>query len=61
VGYRADLQNLRTKHNLNCHTSVREELTKQLPLKEEKMARLPKHLVKLRQSLYLNTKTKAGY
>jgi hypothetical protein len=31
VGYRADLQNLRTNH-----TSLREELTKQLPLKDRK-------------------------
>jgi hypothetical protein len=34
MGYRADLQNLRT--NLNCHTSLREELTKQLPLKDRR-------------------------
>jgi hypothetical protein len=31
VGYRADLQNLRTSH-----TSLREKLTKQLPLKDRK-------------------------
>jgi hypothetical protein len=31
VGYRADLQNLRTSH-----TSLREELTKQLPLKDRR-------------------------
>jgi hypothetical protein len=42
------------------HTSLREELTKQLPLKEEKLARLPKHLARLRQSLCLNTNTRTG-
>jgi hypothetical protein len=31
VGYRADLRNLRTNH-----TSLREELTKQVPLKDRK-------------------------
>jgi hypothetical protein len=31
VGYRADIQNLRTGH-----TSLREELTKQLPLKDRR-------------------------
>jgi hypothetical protein len=36
VSYKADLQNLRTKTNSNCHTSVREELTKQLPLKDKR-------------------------
>jgi hypothetical protein len=32
VGYRADLWNLRT----TCNTSLREELTKQLPLKDRR-------------------------
>jgi hypothetical protein len=46
VGYRANLQNLTT------HTSLREELTKQLPLKDrEKLARL-------RQSFCLKTNTR---
>jgi hypothetical protein len=33
VNYRADPQNLRKNANVNCHTSLREELTKQLPQK----------------------------
>jgi hypothetical protein len=33
VDYRADLS-LGQHANLNCHTSLREELTKQLPLKD---------------------------
>jgi hypothetical protein len=41
MGHRADLQNLRTNH-----ISLREELTKQLPLKDRK-----KELVSLPQSL----------
>jgi hypothetical protein len=46
VGLRADLQNLKTSH-----TSLREELTKQLPLKDrEKLASLCNHLERLRQS-----------
>jgi hypothetical protein len=47
VGHRADLRNLRTSH-----TSLREELTKQLLLKdgEKKLASLPNHLARLRQS-----------
>jgi hypothetical protein len=54
VGHRDDLQNLGTSH-----TSLREELTKQLPLKdrEKKLASLPNHLAKLRQSFCLNTNT----
>jgi hypothetical protein len=55
VGYRADLWNLRT-----THTSLREELTKQLPLKEEKLVKLPNHLARLRQSFCLNTNTRTG-
>jgi hypothetical protein len=55
VGYRADFQNLRTNH-----TSLRGELTKQLPLKEEKLVRLPNHLARLRQCFSLNINTKTG-
>jgi hypothetical protein len=59
VGYRADLQNLRTSH-----TSLREELTKQLPLKgkkkKKKLARLPNNLERLRQNLCLNTNARTG-
>jgi hypothetical protein len=44
VGYRAVLWNLRTSH-----TSLREELIKQLLLKDrKKLARLPSHLARLR-------------
>jgi hypothetical protein len=47
VGYRADLQNLRTSH-----TSLREELTKQLLLKDQKKKKnwqnSPNNLTKLR-------------
>jgi hypothetical protein len=51
----SDLQNLRTSH-----TSLREELTKQLPLKDEKkkLVTLPNKLVRLRQSTCLNTNTR---
>jgi hypothetical protein len=56
VGCRTDLQNMRTSH-----TSQREELTNQLLLKtEEKLARLPNHLARLRQSFCLNTNTRTG-
>jgi hypothetical protein len=57
VGHRADLQNLRTSH-----TSLREELTKQLLLKdkEKKLMSLPNHLARIRQSFYLNTNTRTG-
>jgi hypothetical protein len=49
VGHRADLLNLRTSH-----TSLREELTKQLLLKDRKkkkktkLASFPNHLARLR-------------
>jgi hypothetical protein len=36
VSYKTVLQNRRTVTNSNCHTSPREELTKQLPLKDQK-------------------------
>jgi hypothetical protein len=46
MGHRAHLQNLRTSHS-----SLREELTKQLLLinRKKKWAILPNHLVRLRQ------------
>jgi hypothetical protein len=55
VGHRTDLWNLRTSH-----ASLREELTKQLPLKDRKknLVSLPNHLVRLRQSFCLNTNTR---
>jgi hypothetical protein len=57
VDHRADVRNLRTSH-----TSLREELTKQLLLKKgKKLAHLPKHLTRLRQSFCLNTNTRTGY
>jgi hypothetical protein len=54
VNHRADLWNLRTSH-----TSLREELTKQLPLKDDKkiLLRFPNHLERLRQIFCLNTNT----
>jgi hypothetical protein len=56
VGYRADLQNLRPSH-----TSLREELTKELLLKDRRKAgKTPNHLARLRQSFCLNTNTRAG-
>jgi hypothetical protein len=57
VDYRAVLWNLRTSH-----TSLREELTKQLPLKDrkKKLGSLPNHLARLRQSFSLNTNTRIG-
>jgi hypothetical protein len=58
VDYRAVLWNLRASH-----TSLREELTKQLPLKDrrkKKLASLPNHLARLRQSFSLNTNTRIG-
>jgi hypothetical protein len=51
VGHRAVLQNLRTNH-----TSLREELTQQLPLKDrkkKKLVSLPNHQARLRQSVLL--------
>jgi hypothetical protein len=49
LGYRAD------------HRNLREELTKQLLLKDKgKLASLPNHLARLRQSIYLNTSTRTG-
>jgi hypothetical protein len=36
MGYRADFQNLSTTYNLNCHTLLRKELTKQLQLKDRR-------------------------
>jgi hypothetical protein len=47
VGHRADLQNLKTSH-----TSLREELTKQLLLKDRKknLASLLNHLMRLTAS-----------
>jgi hypothetical protein len=47
----------------NHHTSLRKELTKQLPLKDrkkKKLVRLPNHLGRLRQSLCLNTRMRTG-
>jgi hypothetical protein len=57
VGYRADLQNLRTSH-----TSLREELTKQLLLNDRKknLASLYNHLARLRQSFCLSTNTRTA-
>jgi hypothetical protein len=57
VDHRADLWNLRTSH-----TSLREELTKQLPLKdrEKKLMSLLNHLARLRQSFCLNTNIRIG-
>jgi hypothetical protein len=57
VNHRADLWNLRTSH-----TSLREDLTKHLLLKdrEKKLVSLPKHLARLRQSFCLNTNTRTG-
>jgi hypothetical protein len=58
VGYRAYLWNLK-----RSHTTLREDLTKKLLLKDrkkKKLAILPNHLVRLRQSLCLNTNTKTG-
>jgi hypothetical protein len=50
--------------NSNCQTSLREELTKQLPLKDrgkKTLAKLPNnHLARIRQSLCLNTSTRTG-
>jgi hypothetical protein len=57
VDHRADLWNPRTSHTL-----LREELTKQLPLKDRrKTGKTPNYLVRLRQSLCLNTNTRTGY
>jgi hypothetical protein len=55
VGYKADLQNLKTSH-----TSLREKLTKHLPPKDKKkkLPSLPNHLARLRQSFCLNTNTR---
>jgi hypothetical protein len=36
VDYRDDLLNLRTACKVKLHTSMREELTKQLPLKDRR-------------------------
>jgi hypothetical protein len=55
VGHRVDLRNLRTSHS-----SLREELTKQLLLKDRKenWRVLPNNLVRLWQSFCLNTNTR---
>jgi hypothetical protein len=59
VSYRAILQNLKTRH-----ISLREELIKQLVLKDrekkDKPGSLPNHLVRLRQSICINTNTRTG-
>jgi hypothetical protein len=59
VDHRADLWNLRTSN-----TSLREELTRQLPLKDmkkkKKLASLPNHLVRIKQSFCLNINTRTG-
>jgi hypothetical protein len=49
VNHITNLQNLR-----NSYTSLRELLTKQLPLKdkEKKLASLPKYLARLREPLF---------
>jgi hypothetical protein len=48
------------KHkNLNCHTSLRKEMMKQLPLKHRIKKTLPYHLVRLGQRFCLNTNTRA--
>jgi hypothetical protein len=61
VGYRTDLQNLRINTNSNCHTPLREELTKELSSKDKrKTGETPNHLARLRQSLCLSTNTRAG-
>jgi hypothetical protein len=55
VGYRADLWPLRTSH-----TSLREELTKQLPLKDRRKtgeAPQPPHETKTELLLKYNTRT----
>jgi hypothetical protein len=58
VGHKTDFQNLRTRH-----TSLRKELTKQLPVKDrkkKKLENLSNHLARLRQSFCLNTNTGTG-
>jgi hypothetical protein len=63
VGHRADLPNLRTSH-----TSLRENITEQILLKDrkkkkkkkKKQASLPNNLPRLRQSFCLNTNTRIG-
>jgi hypothetical protein len=45
---------------ITSHTSLSEELTRQMPLKEEKLVRLPSHFVRLRQSFCLNTNIRTG-
>jgi hypothetical protein len=62
VGYRADSGTWGQHTNLNCHTPLREELTKQLPLKDrrQKKKTLPNHLLTLWQSFWLNTNTRIG-
>jgi hypothetical protein len=57
VGRRADLWNLKTSH-----ISLKEELTKQLPLidRNKKLASLPNYLARLRQSFCLNINTRTG-
>jgi hypothetical protein len=51
VGYRADLWNLRKTYNLSCHTSLRKEMTKQLPLEDRRRKNikqtLPNHLARI--------------
>jgi hypothetical protein len=49
VGYIADLQDLRTTKSLNYHTQLRENLTKQLSLKDRRRRRkitLSNHLAR---------------
>jgi hypothetical protein len=58
VNHRADLCNLRISQ-----TSLREELTKKLLLKngKKKLVNLPNHLERLRQSFCLNINTRARW
>jgi hypothetical protein len=63
LGYRTDSRTGGQHTNLNHHTSLREELTKQLPLKDrrgkkEKNTTQPPG--KLLQSFGLNTNTRTG-
>jgi hypothetical protein len=47
--------------NINCHSPLREELTKQLPLKDRrKKQTISNQLARLRQSFCLNTNTRIG-
>jgi hypothetical protein len=58
VGYRADSGTWGQCTSLNCHTSLSEELTKQLPLKDRREKW--KHYPRLWQSFCLNTNTRIG-